>query len=143
LKVAASIVNKNDGLGTLEFGNNDVTFAGSIFIYMEVDGSSSPSLPYGDQINVSGASQITIDNSGINKPTLVVKTLHGAPMADWSFDLMNAPNLVGTFATGHVIFNGFTPDNGYDVSYPAGPPRKVRITSLGGDAGDPPGGGGA
>lgn len=121
-------VNKDGGFGTLQFGANNVKFAGALMVYLEVDGASPPGAgATGDQINLDGGATLTIDNSQPNKPTLVVTTLRGVPPPGWSFDLINTPILVNTFAD--VIFAGqFTPQGGYTVSYPPGPPREVRIT---------------
>jgi hypothetical protein len=115
------------GYSKLDFGNNDVKFANSTFIYLDVDGASAVGSEKGDQIVVSGASQITIDNTGATKPTLVIDTDHAIPAGNWQFDVMTAPNLVGSFDPNNITFTGFVPPGGYTVSYPAGPPRSVRL----------------
>jgi hypothetical protein len=117
------------GYGKLDFGNNDVKFGNSTTVYLDVDGNSPNGSETGDQIVVGGASQITIDNTGATKPTLVITTDSAQPAMGWQFDVMIAPNLVGTFDQANVSFLGFSPPGGYTVSYPFGPPRSVRLTA--------------
>jgi hypothetical protein len=121
-------VNRDAGFGSLLFGRNDLTFSGSLVVYLWVDGTSPAAIPDGDQISLDGANTFTIDNSGTSEPSLVVTTVGGPPAAGWAFDLIIAPNLVGTFDPLQVSFQGNTPAGGYTVSYPFGPPRSVRIT---------------
>jgi hypothetical protein len=122
------------GFGTLDFGNNDVTFSGSLVIYLKLDGSSPMSNPGGDAIDVDGAATLTIDNSGTNKPKLNLKTLNAQPPENWAYDVIWAPNLVGTFDSSTPETQGSsTPAGGYSTSYPTTDPRKIRVTALGGE----------
>jgi hypothetical protein len=126
--VGGSVQPSSDsGYSTVYFGNNDVTLGNSVTVYLHVDGSSQDPNEQGDQLKIDTASQLTIDNSGTNKPSLVITTDNAQPAAGWQFDLMIAPNLVGSFAAGNVTYQGSTPAGGYTLSYPFGPPRSVRI----------------
>lgn len=53
---------------TLDFGQHDVTFANSLYIYLDVKGDSNANSPVGDQIYVNGSNTLTIDNGGQFSP---------------------------------------------------------------------------
>ncbi len=121
-------VNRDTGFGSLQFGNNDATFKNAITINLSVDGSSAVGSEVADQISVTGASTLTIDNSGTTKPRLVITTLNAAPASGWAFDILTAPSLVGTFDAASITFTGsFSPPGGYTVTYPLSPSQTIHI----------------
>lgn len=121
-------VNIDGGYGTVEFGNNDVKLSGPVVVYLSLDGGSTDPNENGDELNISGAATLTIDNTGTSKPSLVITTESNQPAKGWHFNIFNAPHLVGQFDAASIVFQGATPPGGYTVSYPFGPPRAITLT---------------
>lgn len=115
-------VNKDGGIGTLDFGSNALVFKESIVIYLDLDGTG-PGGQGGDQIS---AGTVTIDNSGTQKPGLHLKTHTAVPPQGWGFLIIFATSLTGTFDAARITYEGFTPDGGYLIDYLDSPPR-VRV----------------
>lgn len=110
-------------IGSLSFGANDCTVAGSFTLRLKVDGSTNGNC---DQIQISNAHQFKIDNTQTQQPILSVTTLNAVPPAGWTYNLVVAPVLTGTFNALNVLFGGPGCDLAqYDVLYPPGPPNQT------------------